>query len=517
MSPQPAVPIASEFKRPFHESLRRSAVFRPIQVPIPPVLRNLKRPQGRAPVHRPNAIRFFDPTLSIRLACLTLARLLGLLLFGGAAFADTRSVSFFHDVVPILKKSCTGCHHPGKMKGDLDLTTYNAFKRGGKSGEAFKPGDPKASLIIDEITGDEPSMPKEGDPLSSSEIEIIQRWIAEGAKDDTPATAHSFKLTEPPAYTAAPVLSALAYSPDGNWLAVSGYHELLIHKSDGSELAARLLGESTRIDSVQFSPDGKMLGVAASAPAQFGEIQVWDFAKRELKNAYKVALDSVYGISFSPDGQRAAVGCADKTVRVIGLSDGKELLRFDNHSDWVLGTTFTLDGKRLLSGGRDRALKLIDATSGQFIDDVNKLLEEVLCLARHPKADQVAYGGAQGTPRLYKISDNQGRTSANNDVNLIREFERLPGPVYAVAFSSDGQMLAVAGAANEARIYRINDGSRVATLKGHEGALFAIAFHPSRNEVATGGFDGKVRIYDSASGSLKTEFVPVPIRSVAGK
>jgi hypothetical protein len=79
-------------------------------------------------------------------------------------------------------------------------------------------------------------------------------------------------------------------------------------------------------------------------------------------------------IAFSPDGQRVAFGCADKTVRMIAVSDGKELMKFDNHSDWVFGTTFTVDGTRLLTGSRDRAMKLINVANGQFIDDINKLL-----------------------------------------------------------------------------------------------------------------------------------------------
>lgn len=426
---------------------------------------------------------------------------------------DKKAVSFYQDIVPIFKRSCTGCHHPGKLKGQLDLTAYETFQKGGKHGPAFKAGDPKTSSIIDEISGEEPNMPKEGDPLSKAEVALVERWILEGAKDDTPASANSFKITEPPVYAVAPVISALAYSTDGNILAISGYHEVLLHKTDGSGLIGRLLGESTRIESLAFSPDGKWLAVAGGVPARFGEVQIWNIAQQELVKSFKPSYDSIYGISYSPDSRRIAFGCADKTAHVISPEDGRDLLKFDNHSDWVLATAFTADGKRLLSGSRDRAMKLIDASNGQFIDDINKLLDEVLCMARHPKLDQAAYGGAQGSPRLYKISENQGRTAANNDVNLVREFERQPGPVYAIAFSPDGSLLTVGGVANEVRVYKTSDGTRAATLKGHDGAIFCIAFHPQRNEVVTGGFDGKVRIYDAISGSLITSFIPVPIKS----
>jgi WD40 repeat protein len=307
------------------------------------------------------------------------------------------------------------------------------------------------------------------------------------------------------------VISAPAYSPDGKTLAVSGYHEVLLHSADGSNLVARLVGGSPKIESIAFSPDGKLLGVAGSAPSLFGEIQIWNLSSNTLAASYKVASDSVYGLSWSPDGSRVAVGGADKTVRMFAVADGKELLRFDNHSDWVFSTTFTVDGKKLLSGSRDKAMKLIDHANGQFIDDINKLLERIICLARHPKEDTVLYGGEMGAVRTYRISDNQGRTAANNDVNLVREFERQPGLVHAVAYHPEGSAIAVGGVADEVRVYK-TDGKRVASLKGHSGAIFSLAYHPEGGRLASGGFDGAVRIYDPATGNLVHEFVPVPIQ-----
>src|SRR4051812_32210985 len=165
-----------------------------------------------------------------------------------SAADSQKAVSYYNDLTPILKRSCTGCHHPGKLKGELDLTTYAAFAKGGKHGAGFAAKQPTNSMVIEEISGEEPSMPKEGDALSKAEVALFTRWIVEGARDDTPANANSFKLTEPPTHTRPPVISALAFSPDGKQLAVSGYHEVLIHSAGGSNIIARLLGESPRIE-----------------------------------------------------------------------------------------------------------------------------------------------------------------------------------------------------------------------------------------------------------------------------
>lgn len=424
--------------------------------------------------------------------------------------AADKPVSFHNEVVPVLKRSCTGCHHPGKQKGDLDLTTYAALVKGGKHGASLKAGDPRDSLLVEEISGNEPSMPKEGDPLTKEEVALFERWIAEGAKDDSPT--NSARRTAPIAYVRPPVISALAFSPDGAKLAVSGYHEVLLHSADGSNLIARLAGDSPRIESIAFSPDSRLMAVSGGAPARFGEVQIWNLTSNTLAASYKISIDSLYGVSFSPDSQMLAFGGADKVVRVISVRDGKEVMKFDNHSDWVFGTTWLTDGKRILSGSRDRAMKLINVANSQFIDDINKLLEPVLCMARNPKDDTVAYGGDAGGARIYKIAENQGRTAANNDVNLIKELERMPGPVRAIAYNHEGTNVAVAGVGSEIRLHNARDGRKLQTFKGPEGATFALAFHPTNQWLAAGGFDGQVRIFDTAARSnhLIRAFIPVP-------
>ena len=67
-----------------------------------------------------------------------------------------------------------------------------------------------------------------------------------------------------------------------------------------------------------------------------------------------------------------------------------------------------------------------------------------------------------GKARIYKISDNQGRTAARNDNNKIREFEQQAGPVHSVAWSADGKRVCL-GSLKEARVYA-EDGKKIATL-----------------------------------------------------
>ena len=420
-------------------------------------------------------------------------------------------VSYFREIRPIIQRNCQGCHQPAMKYGGLDLTRYESFSAGGNKGPAYKVDAPKESLVLAYLKGErQPRMPLGSPPLADDQIELFRSWIASGAKDDTPPEAReSSALDKPPVYHQAPVITALAYSPDGSQLAVSGYREVLLHRADGSALVARLVGLSDRIQSLEFSNDGKTLVAAGGTPARFGEIQLWDVASHKLKHSVTLTDETLFGASLSPDGSRVAVGCADNTVRVVDTAAGKEALKISNHENWVLGTVFGVNGKRLVSVGRDQAAKLTDATSGAFIENINALRGELAAVARHPTRDLILIGGAERIPYLYMM-DRPASMKIADDSTLVRKFEMQDGAIFALAFSPDGSRIAVAGASDEVPIYQTETGERVATCKGHRGT-YAVVFSPDGAHLSTGGFDGRVRTYEVTSCKSERDFVPVPL------
>ncbi len=458
--------------------------------------------------------------------------LLGIVAGAGRAADEPapKPVSFHTQVHPILQHKCQGCHQPAKASGKLVLTSFESLMKGGDGGGVIEPGKPDESLLVEQLAGDKPAMPKNAPPLSAAELALIQRWIAEGAKDDTPPAAKDpIDQDHPPIYSAQLVISALAYSPDGNTLAVSGYREILLHKADGSGLVGRLVGLAPRIESAAYSPDGKVLAAVGGAPARFGEVQLWDSLTNKLKHSETLGYDVFYGAQFSADGTRLAFGSADKSARIVVLATGQQKVRIDQHDDWCLGAAFSVDGKHIVTAGRDRHLKLMESATGSFIDNITSITPGVLggplyCVVRHPQKDEFLTGGDDAVPKLYQMLRTKGR-QIGDDFNLVRNYEKQPGRITAVAFSKDGSKLVVASASPyetaprgkgapgiEARVYKTDDGTRLATLTGHVGSIFAVAFHPNGNLVATGGLDGQVRIFDVESGSLVTSFVPVPLQ-----
>jgi uncharacterized membrane protein len=89
-------------------------------------------------------------------------------------------------VAPLFTRSCVSCHKPEKHKGGLRLDSYEHLMRGGDDGPAVVPGDSKSSEILRRVRlplSDDDSMPSDGDkPLTQQEIQMIDQWIAAGAK-----------------------------------------------------------------------------------------------------------------------------------------------------------------------------------------------------------------------------------------------------------------------------------------------------------------------------------------------
>ena len=431
-------------------------------------------------------------------------------------------VSFYRQVRPIFQENCQGCHQPAKAAAGFVITHVPRILKGGESGDpGVVPGKPDEGTLLGQITpedGKPPAMPKERPPLASLQIGLVRQWIEEGARDDTPAAANLLvDMDHPPVYTAPPVLTSLRFSPDGGLLAVSGYHEVLLYKGDGTELVARLVGLSERIESAVFSPDGKRLAVTGGSPCRMGEVQIWNVPKRKLVVSHPVTFDTVYGASWSGDGKLVAFGCSDNSVRAIEARSGRQVLFQGAHSDLVLGTVFSRDGTHLVSISRDGSMKLIEVATQRFIDNITSITPSLLkgglmTLARHPQSDELLAGGADGVPEIYKMFRTQQR-KIGDDFNLIRKFEALPGRLYAVCYSADGSRIAAASSLDghgEARVYQAGDGKLVSKFALSGCGMYALGYRPDGKALAVGGFDGIVRLIDPETGKPIREFLAVP-------
>ena len=100
------------------------------------------------------------------------------------AVTDSSAV-FASAVRPILEAKCMSCHNDRKAKDGFNMAQTALLSKGGEEGPPWLAGQPDSSLMIRRIMlalDDDRHMPPKGKPqLSPQEIELLHRWIADGA------------------------------------------------------------------------------------------------------------------------------------------------------------------------------------------------------------------------------------------------------------------------------------------------------------------------------------------------
>ena len=118
-----------------------------------------------------------------------------LFLFPGVALAQ-EGPSFSRDVQPFLQKYCMECHRSGKVKGGLNLESYESMMKGSKRGrKVVVPGQPDQSRLVWTLEHQmKPYMPPRKSPQpTEKEIAVLRAWIKAGAKNDTAKSAFQIK------------------------------------------------------------------------------------------------------------------------------------------------------------------------------------------------------------------------------------------------------------------------------------------------------------------------------------
>ncbi len=122
----------------------------------------------------------------------------------GAAPA-ARKVDFQREVRPILSNACFQCHGPDEKTrfAGLRLDTRDGAFSERKDGVVISPGNPKASLLLKRVTHANPGlrMPPAHSKktLTADQIEILSRWIAQGAEWKEHWAFHPPARPNPPA------------------------------------------------------------------------------------------------------------------------------------------------------------------------------------------------------------------------------------------------------------------------------------------------------------------------------
>jgi WD40 repeat protein len=226
-------------------------------------------------------------------------------------------------------------------------------------------------------------------------------------------------------------IDSLAFSADSKVLLSTGYQDVSFWDVATGRMVRRLGGPGKRICCFALSPDRKLLAIGCLDKT----VRLLDLATGKERRKWTGGWPE--GIAFSPDGNALAWNEAkplwplvDHVVRVWDLRAGKERFRRSSGVVAFWNLAFSADSKRLVIGvGSTRAL-VWDAATGA---DRGKLAKSSASLAvASPVDGTLAVSTDNDLVRLYEVGTGARR----------REFGSPKRSCWPIAFSPDGKRLA---------------------------------------------------------------------------
>jgi len=143
------------------------------------------------------------------------------------------------------------------------------------------------------------------------------------------------------------------WSPDGKYIITSGNNGIIRiwYLSDKIPVVRTKIKSKDKINGANWSPDGKYV----VTPTR-NSVLIWDKFGKQLAR-FQGHSDIVSSANFSPDGNKIVTASADKTARIWDTS-GKQLLLLTGHNKGVEYAAFSPDGKYILTTTYDKETKI---------------------------------------------------------------------------------------------------------------------------------------------------------------
>jgi WD40 repeat protein len=316
-------------------------------------------------------------------------------------------------------------------------------------------------------------------------------------------------------------VNAVAWSPDGKWLASCGQDGLVKFWDAGSgKEAASLVAHGGGATALTFSQRGELLATAGAD----GTIKLWDVGSRKIVATFFGHLGTVRAVAIAPDVSSLASAGDDGTVRFWDVASrrltatrwghprSREPEASNDPSQFVRAIAYSPDGLLVASGGY-QVVRIWEAGSAVEKSMLSVAEGTVTALAFSPRGTTLS-AGTEGAIYRWDVESLVPRSTPVT----------VDGRVNGLRYSADGRLLAAAtehGAIlfpespepppeeRKAMIDRPLARSFFAPprggplhLKGHIGGVTGIALAPNGETVVTCGEDGTLRLWNPQSGAV---------------
>jgi len=294
-------------------------------------------------------------------------------------------------------------------------------------------------------------------------------------------------------------IESVAFSPDGELLAVAGRQGVVLWKVQSKDQPAVLSGLPQGGQVVQFSPDGTLLAVGSSDDCA---ARLYDVRSRQLLRQLRGKSETYYreGLCFSADGRRLLVPAGDAyAVESFDVQSGELLRSFDAGTLKPRGAALSADGRLLACIASEVAIIIWDVETGERLSDrFNGHLEAPSDVLFTADDRRVVTSGSDGSIRIWDpATGRQQRTITHGRW------------VAAVALSPGGESLAACIFDDTVRLWDAATGKERFKLPGHGqtggNGNTEVKFSADGERFFSFGSDMFLRAYDVRTGRILAE------------
>jgi WD40 repeat protein/beta-lactamase regulating signal transducer with metallopeptidase domain len=334
-------------------------------------------------------------------------------------------------------------------------------------------------------------------------------------------------------------IRCVAFSPDGKHLATGDFSMLaMLRDPKTGAVRQTLRGHTGAVNSVSFTADSKRL-VTGSLD---NSIKVWDVADGKNTHTLKDHTNWVLSVHVSRDGKTMISAGRDMTARIWDVPSFKVRHVLKGNNQWIEGCALSADGKIAATTVVNGTVQLWDAVTGKHLRDLTGHTGSVNVPVFLDKGKKLATCSHDQTIRFWDVEtgtlENTIATGHTNniyglaatpdekmlvsgswdqfakiwDVETRQEKKALRPrryrpetsfPIWSLACSPDGKVLAVCGEEKAIKLIDTTTGKLVHLLEGHEDVVGRVAFSPDGKTLASAGFDSQIILWDVDRGTKK--------------
>ena len=292
---------------------------------------------------------------------------------------------------------------------------------------------------------------------------------------------------------------ATAYSEDAGLLIAVCESGSLHYWEKDVALGVRGADDSPHVLKAHHGPATAVVaakGLVASGGAD-GKILLWDLSAEKIIHTLDAGA-VVRSLAATPDGKLLASAGDNGIVQLWDPVTGKPGLKLEGAKDWLLAVAVSPDGKTVAAGGYDGQLRLWEVATGKSLATVAAQPPPaanapppspnvVSALAFSPDGQQVAVGGGNGGVYLFQAADGK----------FLRPMATTHGSsVTALAFHPGNALLVSASKDRTLRLWNPANGQLYKALEGHTAWVQGLTFLANGTRLASASADSSVRLWD---------------------